>query len=207
MPSNTNVTAWRAGTLSRRRIEILETLVLTVVIFFGIQGFVAQPFRVAGDSMERTALPNQYVLVDKLTPNWAPYARGDIVVLKPPERYADPAGEPFIKRVIGLPGDHVELRDGTVFVNGTALDEPYVYAEGGVRQGTDPMPGGPSAWDVPRTELLVMGDRRRASADSRMFGPIEISQVIGRAWLRYWPIDAFGILPAPIYAAEATAAP
>ena len=181
-------------------LEVVETLVLTVVIFLGIQTFVAQPFKVEGASMEMTVLPDQYILIDKLTPHWAAYARGDIVVLNPPFRYSGSTGVPFIKRVIGLPGDHVQLKDGTVHVNGTALDEPYVFAEGGTRQATDPSPGGPSEWLVPQGELLVMGDHRQDSADSRLFGPIEVSQVIGRAWLRYWPLDTFGILPTPGYA-------
>jgi len=177
--------------------EIVETLVLTVVIFLGIQTFVAQPFKVEGASMETTVMPDQYVLIDKLTTRWTAYARGDIVVLDPPLQFVGSNGEPFIKRVIGLPGDHVELRDGKVYVNGTVLDEPYVFSDGGVRQATDPTPGGPSEWLVPAGELLVMGDHRRESADSRSFGPIEISHVIGRAWLRYWPIDTFGILATP----------
>jgi signal peptidase I len=180
-------------------LEVVETLVLTLVIFLGIQTFVAQPFKVEGGSMESTVMPNQYVLIDKLTPHWAAYARGDIVVLNPPSQYSGSNGVPFIKRVIGLPGDDVQLKDGKVFVNGAALDEPYVLADGGVRETTDPAPGGASEWLVPQGDLLVMGDHRQNSADSRVFGPIEISQVIGRAWLRYWPIDSFGILPIPSY--------
>jgi signal peptidase I len=145
--------------------------------------------------MESTVLPDQYVLIDKLTPRWAPYARGDIVVLHPPSLYPDPDGTPFIKRIIGLPGDSIEIRDGEVFVNGTVLDEPYVFTEDGIRQPTDPT-GGASDWRVPIDELFVLGDHREESADSRVFGPVRISQVIGRAWLRYWPIDTFGVLPA-----------
>lgn len=174
-------------------------MVLTVVIFLGIQAFVAQPFRVEGASMETSIMPDQYVLIDKLTPRWAPYARGDVVVIDPPEQFADSSGVPFIKRVIGLPGDRVELRDGDVLVNGVVLDEPYVFSERGVRQPTNPTGGGASEWLVPQGELLVMGDHRNSSADGRIFGPIEIAHVIGRAWLRYWPIDTLGILPAPTY--------
>jgi signal peptidase I len=188
-------------------LEVVETLVLTVVIFLVVQTFVAQPFKVEGASMEMTVLQDQYVLIDKLTPHWAAYARGDIVVLTPPARYADSSGVPFIKRVIGLPGDHVELQGGTVYVNGSALDEPYVFTEDGVRQATDPTPGGASDWLVPTGELLVMGDHRQNSADSRSFGPVEISRVIGRAWLRYWPIDTFGILSTPSYAGPTVSSP
>lgn len=146
--------------------------------------------------MEPTLLPEQYVLIDKLTPRWAPYSRGDVVVIDPPADYAFSRGVPFIKRVIGLPGDRVELRDGRVLVNGTVLEEPYVFSEGGVQQPTDPTGGG-SEWLVPQGQLLVMGDHRGASADSRVFGPVEITHVLGRAWLRYWPIDSFEILTSP----------
>ena len=180
-------------------VEVVETVVLTVLIFVGVQTFVAQPFKVEGGSMETTLLPDQYVLVDKLTPRWAPYARGDVVVLDPPAQQST-HGTPFIKRVIGLPGDKVELRDESVYVNGVALDEPYVFTNDGVRQATDPAPGGPTEWLVPEGQLLVMGDHRQNSSDSRAFGPVEISHVLGRAWLRYWPLDAFGTLPTPTYA-------
>jgi signal peptidase I len=179
--------------------EVVETLVLTILIFLGIQTFVAQPYKVQQGSMETTLLPDQYVLVDKLTPRWAPYDRGDIVVFDPPASWASAGGVPFIKRVIGLPGDQVEIRDGRVYVNAVELDEDYVFQENGRPQPTEPTPGGTTSWVVPDGGLFVMGDHRRDSADSRSFGPIETSHVIGRAWLRYWPFDAFGILPTPTH--------
>jgi len=181
-------------------LEVVETIVLTVLIFLGIQTFVAQPYKVQQSSMETTLLPEQYVLVDKLTPRWAPYQRGDIVVFDPPETWrSGTSNVPFIKRIIGLPGDTVELRDGLVYVNGIELNEPYVYLENGVPQPTDPQAGGATEWVVPEGQLLVMGDHRENSADSRTFGPIEVRQVIGRAWLRYWPFDTFGVLDHPVY--------
>ena len=176
--------------------EVIETVVLTVVIFLGIQTFVAQPYKVEGGSMETTLLPDQYVLVDKLTPRWAPYERGDIVVLDPPAGAPGGGRTPFIKRVIGVAGDHIELRDGKVYVNGTALAEPYIFANDGVPQTTD-QTGADSEWVVPAGDIFVMGDHRQASADSRMFGPVEVAHVLGRAWLRYWPLDSLGILGAP----------
>ena len=177
--------------------EVVETLVLTILIFLGIQTFVAQPYRVQQMSMEVTLLPDQYVLVDKLTPHWAPYARGDIIVFDPPETWSPAGSVPFIKRIIGLPGDTVELRDGKVYVNDILLDEPYVNTDAnGDPQTTDPQAAG-RTWVIPPGQLLVMGDNRENSADSRSFGPIEISHVIGRAWLRYWPIGVFGVLPSP----------
>ena len=180
--------------------EVVETLVLTILIFLGIQTFVAQPYRVQQSSMEVTLLQDQYVLVDKLTPHWAPYQRGDIVVFDPPETWSSGGGVPFIKRIIGLPGDTVQLRDGKVFVNGIQLNEPYVNTDGdGNPQTTDSQQGGATEWLIPKDQLLVMGDNRQNSADSRSFGPIEISHVIGRAWLRYWPFDVFGVLPKPAH--------
>jgi signal peptidase I len=179
--------------------EVVETLVLTVLIFLGIQTFVAQPYRVQQSSMEVTLLQDQYVLVDKLTPHWAPYGRGDIIVFDPPESWSPAGSVPFIKRIIGLPNDTVELREGKVYVNEVMLDEPYINTDEGVPQTTDASPGGASEWVVPDGQLLVMGDNRQNSADSRVFGPIEVSHVIGRAWLRYWPFDVFGVLPTPTH--------
>ena len=107
-------------------LEIVETLALTLIIFFVIQTFVAQPYKVQQRSMERTLEPEQYVLVDKVTPRVDPYDRGDIVVFNPPASWAQADGTPFIKRVIGEGGDTIKIQDGKVFVNGTAID-------GGVR--------------------------------------------------------------------------
>ena len=178
-------------------IEVLETVILTVVIFFGVQTFVAQPYEVNLHSMDDTLLPGHYVLVDKLTPRWAPYERGDIVVFQPPGTSPGEAVVPFIKRVIGLPGETVELRNGKVYVNDIELEEPYIFQENGVPQPTDP--SGETEWVIPDGRLFVMGDHRGSSSDSRSFGPIEISSMIGRAWLRYWPFDRFGPLPTPSY--------
>jgi signal peptidase I len=188
-------------------LEIVETLVLTLLIFWLIQSFVAQPFRVQQVSMERTLEPDQYVLVDKLTPRFDPYKRGDIVVFDPPVSWPDAQpGQPYIKRVIGIGGDTIELRDGSVYVNGTKLDEPYVYLEDGAAQPTNPLDG-TDRWLVPDGELFLLGDHRGNSTDSRAGGPVAVGQVIGRAWLRYWPIDTLEILPTPSHPELATPAP
>jgi signal peptidase I len=178
--------------------EVLETLVLTLIIFFVIQSFIAQPYQVQQQSMERTLEPGQYVLVDKLTPRWDAYGRGDIVVFNPPTSWTT-QNTPFIKRVIGLPGDTVEVRDdGLVYVNGVAIEEPYTYKnDEGVAEPTEA--GDQTRWVVPDEELFVMGDHRQRSADSRVFGTIPIGNVIGRAFLRYWPISTFGIIQTPTY--------
>jgi signal peptidase I len=176
--------------------EIVETLVLTLIIFFVIQTFIAQPYQIRQQSMETTLEPDQYVLVDKLTPRFDAYKRGDVVVFTPPAAWQQSDGTPYIKRIIGIGGDTIEIHDGKVFVNGTALVEPYVYKEDGKPQATeDPLLLG--EWVVPEGELFLMGDHRKMSADSREFGTVKVDQVIGRAWLRYWPLDTFEILPTP----------
>jgi signal peptidase I len=184
-------------------IEIVETLVLTIVIFWVIQTFVAQPFQVQQESMQSSLEEGQYALIDKLTPHFDSYSRGDVVVFNPVTHEglcAEPAdflpGEevPFIKRVIGEPGDRVSLDgDGGVSVNGVEIDEPYVHG-----QSTDAL-SEEESWVVPQDRLFVMGDNRGNSIDSRSFGPICVNEVVGRAFLRYWPINTFGILQTPTY--------
>jgi signal peptidase I len=188
--------------------EIVETLALTLIIFFVIQTFIAQPYRVEQQSMEQTLEPDQYVLVDKLTPRFDDYKRGDIVVFNPPEDWIQGEGEtPFIKRVIGVEGDTVEIRDdGLVYVNDVAIDEPYLFAVDGEPQPTTTS-SDPPRWTIGESELFVMGDHRMSSSDSRTFGAIAVGDVIGRAWLRYWPFDTFTVLPTPTYPELQTSSP
>jgi signal peptidase I len=204
---------YTAGLVSQRPalgclFEIVETLVLTLIIFLVIQNFVAQPYKVQQQSMQRTLEPEEYVLVDKLTPRFDAYKRGDIVVFTPPAEWGDD-GTPFIKRVIGTGGDQVEIRDdGLVYINGEPLDEPYLFSDepGGPPQATT-APLDQASWTIPAGELFLMGDHRSNSADSRTFGPVEVDNIIGRAWLRYWPLDTFGILQTPTYPDLAPATP
>jgi signal peptidase I len=198
--------AYTAGLVSKRPFgclfEVVETLVLTLVIFLVIQNFVAQPYLVQQMSMEHSLEPGNYVLVDKLTPHFDDYNRGDVIVFSPPPGFEDGGTTPFIKRVIGEPGDSVAIHDGQVWVNGVALVEPYTFEN----QPTEPPPA-QSTWLVPAGELFVLGDHRVASQDSRVFGFIQKSSVIGRAWLRYWPFSGFGILQTPTYPGVPAAAP
>ncbi len=187
--------------------EYLESIVVAVILALFIRTFVVQAFKIPTGSMETNLLIGDHLLVnkfvyspslgpleDKLLPK-KPIERGDVVVFKFPE---DPNRD-FIKRVIGLPGETIEIRNKTVFVNGKPLDEPYVhflepplrpddpeYREGRVEAW--PPPGTPNV--VPTESLFVMGDNRDNSRDSRYWGFLPRDQVKGRALLVYWSYEA-----------------
>jgi signal peptidase I len=186
-------------------LEIVETIVLTLVIYLVIHNFVAQPFEVEQNSMVSTIQPSDYVLIDKLTPRWSDYGRGDIVVFQPPEGF-EQGGVPFIKRVIGLPGETVRLENGAVFV--TPVDGVEVrLTEDYVVTGSDGRPAptlprdaeGTDQWVVGEGEYFVMGDNRPESQDSRFFGPIEHELIVGRAFVRYFPLDRITLFKVPEY--------
>jgi len=175
-------------------IEIAQTVALTVVAFYLLQTFIAQPFRVEQGSMRRTFEPGEYVLVDKLSSRLTGFHRGDVVIFHPPESW--PAGSentPYIKRVIGLPGETVTIGPEGVRVNGVLLPEDYVYVEGGGNSEE------PQSWTLAAEELLVFGDHRSNSSDSRAYGPIPVSAVVGRAVVRYYPIDRMSLITPPPY--------
>lgn len=208
-PSGAPATGERAS--SRRALgcafEIVETLVLTLLIYLVIHNFVAQPFEVLQSSMTPTIVEHEYVLIDKLSVRFDGYHYGDVVVFDQPEGagFGD-SGIPFIKRIIGLPGDTVSIENGRVFVerpgqSPVRIEEPYVVTrEDGTTAPTDcPRPDCPMEWIVGENEYFVLGDNRPSSEDSRVFGPIDEELILGRAWLRYFPLDRIGILERPEY--------
>jgi signal peptidase I len=168
-------------------VTLAETLVSTLVIFFLLHTFVGLVYAVEQTSMEPTLEPAQRLIVDRLTPRFDPYKPGDIVVFD--ARGLPELEAPLIKRVIAIEGSVVELVDGRVFVDGAPLDEPYTYGDEATYPAT-----GQTRWLVPPGQLFVLGDHRAVSLDSRTFGPIEISTVIGRAWLRFLPLEDAALL-------------
>jgi signal peptidase I len=193
-------------------LEIVETLVLTLVIYLVIHNFVAQPFEVEQESMMPTVNPGEYVLIDKISPRFNDYQRGDIVVFQPPQGFGQ-GGVPFIKRVIGLPGDTVSLENGRVFVQQPGgspmrIEEPYVRRtiDGGAAPTLPKDAEGTSSWTVAAGTYFVMGDNRPDSQDSRFFGVVNRDLIVGRAWLRYFPLDRVGFVGHPTYAGLSAAA-
>ncbi len=186
--------------------ELIETVILALLIFLGLQ-FSVQNFRVEGSSMEPTLVEGQYLLVNKIVylrfdprdlQNFLPFigsertdtvypfhgpSRGEVIIFHYP---LNPSRD-FVKRVIGLPGDIVEIDRGVVSVNGVELDEPYV---------THPDRRSMSEFVVPENSYFVLGDNRRASNDSRDWGEVPVENIIGRAWVNYWPIDQLHTLTA-----------
>ena len=201
----------RAG--SRRALgcafEIVETLVLTLLIYLVIHNFVAQPFEVQQSSMFPTIVDGEYILIDKLTPRFDGYHYGDVVVFNPPSGSGlETQGIPFIKRIIGLPGDTVTLENGRVFVtrpdeSPVRIEEPYVVPDGDGSPSATlcPREDCPQEWIVGENEYFVMGDNRPSSQDSRVFGPVDQELILGRAWLRYFPLERIGLIERPEYPA------
>jgi signal peptidase I len=174
-------------------LELGEAFVVILVILVITQFFVAAPYQVQRQAMENTLAPGQYVLVDKLSPQFDQFHRGDIVVFNPPSGSAkDQSATPDIQRVVGIGGDTVDIHGGHLYINGSQATETYVAQT----QTTDLPGGGAKTWKLTTGQLFVLVDNRtdRSSRDSRDFGPIEKSSVIGRALMRYWPLGKFGVI-------------
>ena len=184
--------------------ESLETVLLALAVFLVLQASV-QNFRVDGDSMDPTLVSGQYLLVNKLVYEPVPFQsveasngqttggaqswifpfhppqQGDVIVFHAP---GDPDKD-FVKRVVGLPGDTVEMRLGEVYVNGTLLPEPYL-----VKRDTANL----APTEVPPGHYFVLGDKRSVSYDSRELGPIPQENIVGKAWFSYWPLSKLDFL-------------
>jgi signal peptidase I len=186
-------------------MDVLETILPALLIVLVVNVFLAQATRVEGQSMEPNIHDNQRLVVEKVSYHFRLPERGEIVVLKPPNWR--PLGldkqilawvctvlpldcrvdvpDPLIKRVVGLPGETIEIRNGHVYINGEELSEPYL------EQSTF---GNVSPRVVSPDHVFVLGDNRGASNDSRSFGEIALSNVVGRAWFRYWPPEEAGLI-------------
>lgn len=195
--------------------EIIETALLALIIFVAVRSVVLN-FKVDGLSMMPSFENGEMLLVNRNSYreidawdfiDWLPFvdehedakpfitfgepARGDVIVFTPPPPGMD---KPYIKRVIGLPGDTVQVRDEGVFVNGQQIDEPYLEGNKTNCYNANPEFCGPEVV-VPEGSVFVFGDNRGNSEDSRFFGPVEESRIIGKAWITYWPSDVIGVVP------------
>lgn len=161
--------------------EVMETLLLVLAIYVLVNLSTAR-FVVEGRSMEPNFHTNEYIIVSRLAYILGDPQRGDVVVF-----HREP-GRDFIKRVVGLPGELVEMREGKVYINGKPLNEPYV--ESLCRSSTCKQ----RSWQLGKDEYFVLGDNRNASQDSHDFGAIKREQIVGKAWIRYWPLEESSVI-------------
>jgi signal peptidase I len=193
--------AWRFAPL----VEIIATIAVALALAESVQAAVVKPFVIPSASMEPTLLVGQRVLVNRLAYDFSSPHRGDIVVFHPPNSLTcavtvpstepcprsnpQPASQYFVKRVIGLPGDHLWISDGHPVINGKPLwNEPYITQC--VDSGSCSYP---HAMTVPPGEYFMLGDNRGDSDDSRFWGPIPGSWIIGEVFATYWPLNRIGV--------------
>ena len=159
--------------------DVLEVLVLSLILFVGINAVSAR-IRVDGESMVPTLASGEYVIVSRLSYRVGTPQRGDIIVFHFP---GNPKEE-YIKRIIGLPGDQVDIRAGQVLVNGKALDESYLSVKVNYT----------GSWSIPSGQLFVLGDNRNNSSDSHDWGTVPMNYVVGKAIVVYWPPQDWGLV-------------
>jgi signal peptidase I len=167
--------------------EIVETILITLLIYFLVRTFLFENYRVVGNSMVPTLEDSQYLVVNKLEYRLHEPQRGDIIVFHDP----NDAGRKLIKRVIGLPGELVEITHGQVYINDQLLQESYIASPGLHSRLATPIPEG---------SYFVLGDNRSNSSDSRNWGPLPEADIVGKAWLSYWPPSLWGMVPTAAYA-------
>lgn len=161
--------------------EFIETLLLTLLLYAVIRGFLFENYRVVGRSMMPTLHDNQYLAVNKLSYRLHPPERGDIIVFRDPNG----DGRKLIKRVIGLEGEAVEILNGQVYVNQQPLPEPYLQEPGNYSY---------RAITVPPGQVFVLGDNRNNSSDSHDWGTLSEEMIVGKAWISYWPPELWTII-------------
>ncbi len=174
-------------------VDIIETVVVALAIFVVVYLFLLQPHQVKGASMQPNFTDGEYILTDKISYRFAKPQRGDVIIFQAP---TDPEVD-FIKRIIGLPGEQVKITDGKIVIynaehkNGFTLNEPYSIL--GPTSGGKDAPQNTEV-SIPNDQYFVLGDNRVESFDSRSWGMLPKNKIIGKAWLRYWPINKLGFV-------------
>ncbi len=174
-------------------VDVIETIVVAAAIFVVVYLFLLQPHQVKGASMEPNFHDGEYILTDKISYRFSEPKRGDVVVFKAP---TNPDVD-FIKRIVALPGERLKINNNTIVIfndehpKGFTLSEPYEVME--------PIAGGSHikegrVVEVPAENYFVFGDNRTHSFDSREWGPLPKKSIVGKAWLRYWPVSRISII-------------
>lgn len=179
--------------LSSFFLDMIETIVIGLSIFLVVYLFFMQPHQVNGQSMVPNFQSGEYVLTDKVSYKMGDPEQGDVVVFHAPEAAHCPEGTgcDFIKRVLAVPGDTVEVKENAIWVNGEKLDEPYIPDDFEILPGMFTKDRVVSLND---DEYFVSGDNRPYSSDSRAWGPISKNDIVGKAFFRYWPLSVMGMI-------------
>ncbi len=168
--------------------ELLKVVIISLVIIIPVRYFVLQPFFVKGASMEPNFFDHEYLVIDEISYRFKEPQRGEIVVFRYPK---DPR-QYFIKRIIGLPNETLEIKDNSIFINGIRIEESKYLPSEATTFGNSYVKLGPD-------QYFLMGDNRNFSLDSRSFGPVHSRFLVGRAWFRGWPFDKFTVFQTPVY--------
>lgn len=167
--------------------ETIKVVIISLVVIVGIRSFVMQPFFVSGKSMEPNFHDGDYLIVDELSYRFGEPKRGDVIIF----HYPNNPREFYIKRIIALPGEKIEIMDNIITIynaedlSGFKLDEAYIPSETQIT--------GNYVKELKNDEYYVLGDNRTASADSRVWGVLEEHFIVGRAWIRAWPFGDFSV--------------
>ncbi len=179
----------------RTSSNVFEVVILVIVIYTLVNLSTARAI-VFGPSMQPNFYTGQLVIINRFAYFFNGPTRGDVVVLHSPRaecqgvQLDDKYCEDLIKRVIGLPGESVQIKGGRVYINGTRIEEPYV---------TEFCKGCDGSWKLKANQYLVLGDNRNNSWDGHSFGPIPRDLIVGEAWIRYWPPQDANVIPHPVY--------
>lgn len=168
-------------------IELLQVVIVALAIIIPVRYFFIKPFYVKGASMEPTFHDHEYLVIDEISYRFKEPVRGDVVVFKYPR---DPK-QFFIKRIVGLPGETVQITGNAVYINGEKLDEPYL--DPNTETKTDDVK------TLQADEYYVLGDNRSFSLDSRTFGPLPNEYIVGKTWIRGWPFNKITVFDPPEY--------
>lgn len=174
--------------------ETIKIVIISLIIIVPVRYYVIQPFYVQGASMEPNFFDHEYLIIDEISYRINSPERGDIIVF----RYPKSPSDFFIKRVIGLPGEKVEVKENQVIIYNEQNPGGFVLDESGYLADDVHIPGDLET-TLNENEYFVMGDNRQSSLDSRSFGPITSDAIIGRTWLRGWPFDRFKVFERPDY--------
>ncbi len=173
-------------------MDILETVVFIGSLFIVVYLFIVQPNQVKGASMEPSFYSGEYILTSKVTYRFRSPHRGDVIVFKAPTNQ----DIDYIKRIIGLPGDKIMVKNAIVYVNGTPLNETYISDKTNLWEGGYLKDGMPIT--IPPGDIFVLGDNRPRSSDSREFGPVPEDSIIGQVFYRYFPANKMGFIMDPL---------